>query len=189
MALIDWTWSFSDWLLLLLVIGGLLYYLGISNYNYFSKQNVPFVKPFPFVGSMGPLLRRKQYFPQLMLSVYNQLKGHPYGGFFLFKQPVVVLRDPELIKAITVKDFEHFMDHRTLFSEDGERVWSRGLFSLKGNGINVYISSMCAIYFLLYTCTVLSETVATSSQERRWRRHLTVYRWPWARILLRARYL
>jgi hypothetical protein len=150
MALIDWTWSCSDWLLLLLVIGGILYYLGTSNYDHFSKQNVPFVKPFPFIGSMGPSLRRKQYFPQLMLSTYNQLKGHPYGGFFLFKQPVVVLRDPELIKAITVKDFEYFMDHRHLLSEDCERVWSRGLFSLRGNAIRVYIFIMSAIYFCIH---------------------------------------
>jgi hypothetical protein len=83
------------------------------------------------------------------MHVYNELKGHPYGGFFIFKQPVVVLRDPELIKTIAVKDFEYFMDHRSIFSEDGEPVWSKGLFSLKGKEIHVYIFGFCAIYFLL----------------------------------------
>lgn len=132
MALIDWTWSCSDWVLLLLLIGVVLYFLGTSNYNHFSKQNIPFLKPLPFVGSMGPSLLRQQYFPQFMMHVYTELKDHPYGGFFLFKQPVVMLRDPELIKAIAVKDFEYFMDHRSILPEDGEPVWSRGLFSLKG---------------------------------------------------------
>jgi cytochrome P450 family 9 len=107
------------------------------------------VKPLPFIGSMGPSLLRRQYFPQLLMHVYNELKDHPYGGLFIFKQPVVVLRDPELIKTIAVKDFEYFMDHRSIFPEDGEPVWSKGLFSLKGKEIHVHIFGICAIYFLL----------------------------------------
>ncbi|XP_021918285.1 cytochrome P450 9e2-like isoform X2 [Zootermopsis nevadensis] len=132
MAVLDWSWSCSDWVLLLLVIGVILYFIGTSNYNHFSKQNVPFIKPVPFIGCMGPLFLRKQYFPQLMMRIYKDLEDHPYGGFFLFKQPIIMLKDPELIKTIAVKDFEYFMDHRAIFSKDGEPVWSRGLFSLKG---------------------------------------------------------
>lgn len=133
MAVLDWSWSCSDWVLLLLVIGVILYFIGTSNYNHFSKQNVPFIKPVPFIGCMGPSFLRKQYFPQLMMRIYKDLEDHPYGGFFLFKQPIIMLKDPELIKTIAVKDFEYFMDHRAIFSKDGEPVWSRGLFSLKGN--------------------------------------------------------
>jgi hypothetical protein len=147
MAFIDWTCTCSDWVLLILGIGGLLYYLGTSNYNYFSRRNVPFVKPLPFIGSMGRSFLKRQYYPQLILSLYNELRNHPYGGFFFFKQPVVVLRDPELVKAIAVKDFEYFMDHRSLFSEEGERVWSRALFSLKGTEIHAHTFSMCANIF------------------------------------------
>jgi hypothetical protein len=134
MAVLDWSWSCSDWVLLLVIIGVVLYFIGTSNYNHFSKQNVPYIKPVPFIGSMGPALLRKQYFPQLTMTIYNELKDHPFGGFFVFKQPVVMLRDPELIKVIAVKDFEYFTDHRSMLSEDGEPVLSRGLFSLKGKG-------------------------------------------------------
>jgi hypothetical protein len=132
MAVSDWSWTFSDWVLLLVVIGVVLYFIGTSNYNHFSKQNVPFIKPVPFIGSMEPSLTRMKYLPQLMMRIYKELEDHPYGGFFMFKQPIIMLRDPELIKAITVKDFEYFMDHRSIFSEDAEPLWSRGLFSLKG---------------------------------------------------------
>jgi hypothetical protein len=132
MAVLDWTWSCSDWAVLLLIAAVLLYFIATSNYNHFSKQNVPFIKPLPFVGCMGPALLRKQYFPHLMIEAYNALKDHPYGGLFIFKQPVIIPRDPELIKTIAVKDFEYFTDHRTIMSEDKDKVWSRGLFSLKG---------------------------------------------------------
>jgi hypothetical protein len=135
--------------LLLLFIGVILYFLGTSNYNHFSKRNVPFLKPLPFVGSMGPHLLRMQDFPQLMMRIYNKLKDHPYGGFFIFKEPAVLLRDPELIKAITVKDFDYFMDHRSVLPAN-EPVWSRGLFTLKGKEIHVYIIGIYVIHFLLY---------------------------------------
>jgi hypothetical protein len=137
MAVPDWSWSSSDWVLLLLVIGVVLYFIGTSNYNHFSKQNIPFIRPLPFVGCMGPALLRRQYLPQLIISIYKELENHPYGGFFMFKQPVVMLKDPELIKEIAVKDFEYFMDHRSVFSEDSEPVWSKGLFSLRGKRAHV----------------------------------------------------
>ena len=132
MAVLDWTWSFSDWALLMLVIAVVLYFIGTSNYNRFSKQNVPFIKPLPFIGCMGPVLLKKKYIPHIVIEVYNMLKDHPYGGFFFFKQPTIMLRDPELIKTIAVKDFEYFTDHRSVLPEDGEPLWSRGLFSLQG---------------------------------------------------------
>jgi hypothetical protein len=169
MALLDWTWSCSDWVLLLLFVGVVLYFLGTSNYNHFSKRNVPFVKPLPFVGSMGPAILRKKHLPQLILSIYNKLKEHPYGGFFIFKQPVVVLRDPQLIKAIAVKDFEYFMDHRSVLQEDGEPVWSRGLFSLKGKEIHVYIIGICIIYYLL--CIQIGNVPSSPSLLQRVRRN------------------
>jgi hypothetical protein len=132
MPVLDWTWSCSDWAVLLLIAVVLLYFIVTNNYNHFSKQNVPFIKPLPFIGSMGPALLRKQYFPQLIMEIYSALKDHPYGGFFIFRQPIIVPRDLELIKTIAVKDFEYFTDHRTVLSENKDKAWSRGLFSLKG---------------------------------------------------------
>jgi cytochrome P450 family 9 len=42
------------------------------------------------------------------------------------------LRDPELIKMVTVKDFEHFLDRRVPISEEVEPLFGKNLFSLKG---------------------------------------------------------
>ncbi|XP_069676312.1 cytochrome P450 9e2-like [Periplaneta americana] len=126
--MLDWTWSFSDWIILFAVLLAVLYWLGTSNHNHFSKKNVPFIKPIPFMGN----LRRNLFFPQLIIKCYNDLKDHQYGGMFFFRNPTLLIRDPELIKTITIKDFDSFTDHRTVFSELSEPIWSRGLFSLKG---------------------------------------------------------
>lgn len=55
-----------------------------------------------------------------------------YSGIYQFASPAFLLRDPELLKQITVKDFDYFTDHRTFVPENADPFWTRNLFSLKG---------------------------------------------------------
>ena len=81
---------------------------------------------------MGLAILKQQAFPTQIIEMYNKLKGHPYGGFYMFRLPIFLINDPDLIKTITVKDFEFFTDHRSLFPENyTQDVWNTGLFSLK----------------------------------------------------------
>lgn len=43
-----------------------------------------------------------------------------------------MIRDPDLIKQITVKDFDYFMDHRTIVPEESDPLWGKNLFALNG---------------------------------------------------------
>lgn len=45
--------------------------------------------------------------------------------------PVYVLRDPELVKQITIKDYDHFLNHRQQMDENIEPIFSRNLFTIK----------------------------------------------------------
>ncbi|KAJ8926642.1 hypothetical protein NQ314_020976 [Rhamnusium bicolor] len=49
-----------------------------------------------------------------------------------FYLPILVLKDPELIKQVTVKDFDHFTDHRSVIPDNIDPLWSKNLFALKG---------------------------------------------------------
>lgn len=53
-----------------------------------------------------------------------------YCGVYQFFNPILVLRDPDLIKQITVKDFDHFLNHRSFVPEDVDPLWSKNLFAL-----------------------------------------------------------
>ncbi|XP_055697001.1 cytochrome P450 9e2-like [Phlebotomus papatasi] len=48
------------------------------------------------------------------------------------RKPRFMIRDPELIKQITVKDFDHFLDHRFNIDERNEPLFGRNLLILKG---------------------------------------------------------
>jgi len=54
-------------------------------------------------------------------------------GLWIFFNPVIILRDPELIKEIMVKDFEHFTDHRSVVDENIEPLFGKNIFSLRGD--------------------------------------------------------
>ncbi|XP_037941197.1 probable cytochrome P450 9f2 [Teleopsis dalmanni] len=52
-------------------------------------------------------------------------------GIFDQRTPVCMLRDPELIKQVTVKEFDHFVNHRSIFNNDEGNLISSSLFSLR----------------------------------------------------------
>lgn len=54
-----------------------------------------------------------------------------FYGLFDSGKPLVAIRDPELIKQITVKDFEYFLDHRKMISDVGS-LFDKSLFMLTG---------------------------------------------------------
>ncbi|OAD56683.1 Cytochrome P450 9e2 [Eufriesea mexicana] len=49
-----------------------------------------------------------------------------------FTLPNVLLRDPELIRDVSIKNFDHFTDHRSIISEDADPMFSKNVFSLRG---------------------------------------------------------
>ena len=47
-------------------------------------------------------------------------------------KPIYIVRDPQLIKQLTVKDFDSFSDHRVFITEDIDVLFGKALISLKG---------------------------------------------------------
>lgn len=41
----------------------------------------------------------------------------PYVGYYKFTTPAIVLRDPDLIKDILIKDYDHFAENDMYVSE------------------------------------------------------------------------
>lgn len=122
----------EDWklLLFLTVLFGLYFYY-TSTFDFFEKKGIPFKKPVIFLGNLGPRLRGTQSFHEFQLEAYKNFKGNRYGGLFEGRRPLLTIMDPELIKAITIRDFDHFTDRITLNAKE-PKFWSRSLLNLKG---------------------------------------------------------
>lgn len=54
-------------------------------------------------------------------------------GIFDFRKPMYVVRHPEAIKQMAIKDFDHFEDHRSFISAENDILFGNSLFMLKGS--------------------------------------------------------
>lgn len=55
-----------------------------------------------------------------------------YIGIYQFLSPTLLIRDPDLIKTIAVKEFNVFPDHRAFTTEETDPLGSKNLFALTG---------------------------------------------------------
>lgn len=51
---------------------------------------------------------------------------------FEMRNPLYVINDPDLIKQITIKDFDHFTERRQLLDKNAEPLIARSLANLNG---------------------------------------------------------
>nr|ULR85444.1 cytochrome P450 [Spodoptera frugiperda] len=100
-------------------------------YSSFSRRGVKHVKPVPIFGNMGGIILRIDHICDSVMKLYNDFPEERFVGRYEFVNELIMVRDIDLIKKIAVKDFEHFLDHRFIFSSS-ESYFSRNLFSLRG---------------------------------------------------------
>lgn len=56
-----------------------------------------------------------------------------YVGVFQFMIPMLMIKDLELIKQITIKDFDQMMNRRQIVTEEMEPIFGKNLVSLQGH--------------------------------------------------------
>ena len=102
------------------------------SFTYWKKRNIPYVEPiFPF-GNFTEVWFLRKNIGQVHQSSYKKLEGEKYGGIYTFAEPRFLVRDPDIIKNIMVKDFESFHDHGLFRDEDLEPL-SGNLFLIGGS--------------------------------------------------------
>jgi cytochrome P450 family 6 len=101
------------------------------SFTYWEKRNVPYIEPiFPFGNFIDTILARKPI-GHVCVDVYKKFEGHKFGGTYIFMSPRFLVRDPDLIKDVLVKDFSTFHDRGVYMNEEVEPLTAH-LFSLTG---------------------------------------------------------
>lgn len=102
------------------------------NYNYWGIRGIKHAKPIPLIGSLGKSTFRLKSFIENIQDIYKKFPDAKFLGFHQMNMPTLMVRDPEIIKQITVKSFENFVDHTIIFTEDIEPLFGKSLLALKG---------------------------------------------------------
>ncbi|EDV59726.1 cytochrome P450 9b1 [Drosophila erecta] len=106
--------AFVEILLVLAIIGLLLLQWSTSTFRAFEKRNIYFEKPYPFVGNMAASAMQKASFQKQTSEFYNRTRHHKLVGLFNLRTPMIQINDPQLIREICVKAFDHFPNHQPL---------------------------------------------------------------------------
>lgn len=111
----------------------LLLYLMMRRFKYWERKNVPTGKVIPFFGDNYDICMGDSSSGELLLTMHNKVPPHHrYVGAYFFHVPVLVLRTPEIIRQICIKDFDHFVDHGSCIINSADDMWAKALFPLKG---------------------------------------------------------
>ncbi|XP_059610653.1 probable cytochrome P450 6g2 [Phlebotomus argentipes] len=131
-------------IVLLYLWKGLKQYL---QYFWLSKR-VSYIAGSPMVGALKDVLLNRTSFPQMFVDLYNEPKtrNDAVSGFYFFQKPCLLIRDPELIKRILVKDFSQFSDRRMRSDPKSDPIGTYNLLAAKGDTWKSIRSNLTPIF-------------------------------------------
>ncbi|XP_077269209.1 putative cytochrome P450 6a14 isoform X2 [Temnothorax americanus] len=106
-----------------------LYYFFTSTFDFWKSRGVPGPRPIPGFGTTKNVVLGKVSFSGYIKKLYNDYKDEPLVGIFAGKKPILIVKHPDLIKDILIKDFSIFPDRRSV-SHDRSEPLSQNLFEL-----------------------------------------------------------
>ncbi|XP_020280495.1 uncharacterized protein LOC109853117 [Pseudomyrmex gracilis] len=118
-------------ILLSIMIGAFGIYYLFQKFNFFKRHDIIHIPSVPLLGSMAPFIFRQISIIDFMKKMYNFNPDAKYIGMYESTSPALVLRDPELIKTVLVKNFQIFPNRRG-FADLNDVLFAKNLFSLQG---------------------------------------------------------
>ncbi|KOC62019.1 Cytochrome P450 6B1 [Habropoda laboriosa] len=88
----------------------LLYYYAASKLEFWEKRGVKGPKPILFFGNFKDVLLGRCSTTQVFEKAYYEFKSEQMIGVFGGHEPFLILKDPDLIKDVLIKDFSKFVN-------------------------------------------------------------------------------
>lgn len=119
-----------EFIILLSIALFIFYKWATASFDYFEKIGLPYDKPFPLFGGQKDIILRRISMYDSVNNLYKRFNTNVFG-FFDQRTPIYGIRDPALLKQITVKDFDHFINHRTVFDDRDGGLFGNSLFVMR----------------------------------------------------------
>ncbi|XP_014276563.1 cytochrome P450 6k1 [Halyomorpha halys] len=101
-------------------------------HGYWKRRNV-FSIPTEFLfGNIRKIITGHALVPQMFDDMYKKYKEHKMIGFYTFYDPMLFVRDPEIVKKILVSEFNSFSDNGFTLSKDVDPLLGFNPFTAKG---------------------------------------------------------
>lgn len=109
-----------------------VYVLIIKNWNYFTERNVEFERGLPILGTMYQTMLGKLPMALSSQVIYQKhSQDRKFVGMFeAGGVPSFMVMDPDLIRDVTIKDFDYFVNHFFQLDKELDPLLSRALFGM-----------------------------------------------------------
>uniref|UniRef100_A0A336K519 CSON013221 protein n=1 Tax=Culicoides sonorensis TaxID=179676 RepID=A0A336K519_CULSO len=119
-------------LILISILIGLLsyfYYVAEKRRNYWKDRNIPHIES-PLWGHFFATTFLQEHVTTTLTKLYNheRAKNQKFVGINIFHKPAILVRDPELVKRILVKDFNYFTNRHTATDLRSDPLAGNNLF-------------------------------------------------------------
>lgn len=162
-------------LILLGIVSGLvsvLYFWAYQRQNYWKNRNIAHVKSPLLLGHFFKTVLLKENNVDALTHLYNHpnAKGKAFVGINIFHKPAILIREPELIKRVLIKDFQYFTNRHVGADPVHDPIAGLNLFQIKNpqwKDLRVKLSPIFTsgkmkqmFYMVENVGNVLNETVA-----------------------------
>ncbi|XP_073960423.1 cytochrome P450 6B5-like [Choristoneura fumiferana] len=96
-----------------------LYHFFTRTLSYWKDRNVAGPTPVPLFGNIMESTLRRAPIMVVMKKIYDQFPNEKVVGVYRMTTPNLLIRDPDIIKQIMIKDFDFFVDRGIEFSKEG----------------------------------------------------------------------
>ncbi|XP_061717078.1 cytochrome P450 6a2-like [Cydia pomonella] len=123
------------WLLvgLLAIVIILIYSYGTRTFSYWTKRGVKHDAPIPYFGTAKRQFLQQIAFADIYHEMYQKYPSERFVGYYLMTTPVLILRDPQLVKHVLVSDFNHFSSRNVFPMDDHPEPLLKNLFTSEGD--------------------------------------------------------
>lgn len=109
MALLTDNWK-VDVLALVIGVISFSYFYAKRTYSYWERRGI---KTYPgfnhFLGHFKPVFFQEESLGNFITRLYKSTK-EPFIGIYSLLRPILLVRDPNLVRSILIKDFNNFTD-------------------------------------------------------------------------------
>ncbi|XP_055696967.1 probable cytochrome P450 9f2 isoform X3 [Phlebotomus papatasi] len=100
--------------------------------KYFESRGIKADKPRFFIVILYKFLTKQMGIVELLEGMYYEYpEENKVVGFWDGDTPIIMMKDPDVVKRFAVKEFEHFQDRRNFISEEMDPLFGNSLFLLK----------------------------------------------------------
>ncbi|XP_058793299.1 cytochrome P450 6B5-like [Phymastichus coffea] len=108
----------------------LFYFYLTKHFNFWETYKVKGPKPLPICGNFKDVFLGKSHIGLLLKRYYDDYSNEPYIGVYEGDSPLLILRDPEIIKDVLIKDFNYF-PNRAIYTNHEKDPWALNLLNLE----------------------------------------------------------